>query len=71
MTAHLGLGMRSHVIEVARHDGHLLQHLRIFDIEPLKTPRGSLQVFACRRDSPWQRGRWVGWRLATERQLVH
>jgi hypothetical protein len=45
--------------------------LRIFDVEPLKTPRGSLQVFACRRDSPWQRGRWVGWTLATERQFVH
>ena len=45
--------------------------LRIFDVEPLKTPRGSLQVFACRADSAWQRGRWVGWTLTTERQLVH
>ena len=45
--------------------------LRIFDVEPLRTPRGALQVFACRRDSPWQRGRWVGWTLATERQFVH
>jgi hypothetical protein len=45
--------------------------LRIFDIEPLRTPRGSLQLFACRRDSPWQRGRWVAWTLATERPLVH
>lgn len=45
--------------------------LRIFDVEPLKSPRGALQVFACRRDLPWQRGRWVGWTLATERQFVH
>lgn len=33
--------------------------LRIFDVEPLNT-RGSLQLFACRRDSAWQRGPWVG-----------
>ena len=26
MTAYLGLGVQSHVIEVASHDGHLLQH---------------------------------------------
>ena len=33
--------------------------LRIFDVEPLNT-HGSLQLFACRRDSAWQRGPWVG-----------
>jgi 2-polyprenyl-3-methyl-5-hydroxy-6-metoxy-1,4-benzoquinol methylase len=33
--------------------------LRIFDVEPLST-YGSLQLFACRRDSAWQRGPWVG-----------
>jgi hypothetical protein len=44
--------------------------LRIFDVEPIST-HGSLQLFACRRDSAWQRGRWVGWTLAAERPLVH
>lgn len=33
--------------------------LRIFDVEPLTT-QGSLQLFACRADSGWQRGPWVG-----------
>ena len=39
MTAYLGLGMQSHVIEVASHDGHLLQHfsklgIPVIGIEP-------------------------------------
>jgi hypothetical protein len=33
--------------------------LRIFDVEPLGT-HGALQLFACRRDSAWQRGPGVG-----------
>jgi hypothetical protein len=33
--------------------------LRIFDVEALST-HGSLQLFACRADSGWQRGPWVG-----------
>jgi len=39
MTAYLGLDMQSHVIEVASHDGHLLQHfsklgIPVIGIEP-------------------------------------
>lgn len=45
--------------------------LRIFDVEPLRSPRGSLQLFACRSDSAWQSAPWVGRTLATERPLVH
>lgn len=33
--------------------------LRIFDVEPLRTPRGVLQLLACRSDSPWQSQPWV------------
>jgi hypothetical protein len=33
--------------------------LRIFDVEPFSA-HGSLQLFACRRDSAWQRGPWLG-----------
>lgn len=32
--------------------------LRIFDVEPHGT-QGTLQLFACRHDSAWQRGPWV------------
>ena len=32
--------------------------LRIFDVEPHGT-HGTLQLFACRQDSAWQRGPWV------------
>ena len=44
MTAYLGLDMQSHVIEVASHDGHLLQHfsklgIPVIGIEPTM-PRG-------------------------------
>ena len=45
--------------------------LRIFDVEPVRAPRGSLQLFACRTDSAWQCGPWVGRTLATERPLIH
>jgi hypothetical protein len=34
--------------------------LRIFDVEPLGTPPGALQLFVCRSDSAWQSGPWVG-----------
>lgn len=40
--------------------------LRIFDVEPLKTAHGGLQLFACRSDSAWQSGPWVG-----RTQVVH
>ncbi|MBI2741222.1 MAG: methyltransferase domain-containing protein [Rhodospirillales bacterium] len=45
--------------------------LRIFDVEPLDTQDGSLQLFACRSDAAWQSGPWVGRTLAMERPVVH
>ena len=43
MTAYLGLGMQSHVIEVASNDGYLLQHfsklgIPVIGIEPDQRP---------------------------------
>lgn len=34
--------------------------LRIFDVEPLGTPPGALQLFVCRSESAWQSGPCVG-----------
>lgn len=45
--------------------------LRIFDAEPLGTPSGPLQLFACRTDSAWQCGPWVNRTLATGRPVIH